>query len=827
MKKVFLTVLFLFLAGSVFAQEYIINSFDEADPDTNYWLFFENDNAVMDSSYINVSFDSNDFVEGTASMRLDYMANNAETWGGFVKLEHWTGDSTGVYDFSNYDSMSVWYNNIIPQDSPGRVHLRINLHDVSENGVDVYDVADCEYYYSFHYILDNEPGWNQIKFPMIADPPNWDGNGFNLTGWSGTGGNGTLDLDMIKGFSFEFSINGGGEGDAVGGSILLDKFHLSGAAPNPWLIFNGKSLDPSFGQFTWGQSTMEIIEGGGEDPETNALLWTQGDEWANGWSGAGWNVNPAKDLAFRWDLDSLRFKAKVEAGTNSPLRMQFESGAAEGILGYAWTAIDDDQWHEYAIALKDFYVIDDKPNFDHTNITVFQMMGEGNAQAGKKIYYDFIWTGDPVIDVVPPAAPGLVTASPSNYANLVTWADVPGEDGETYDVYYSEDPITDLTSEAVEVVSKGVAEGTQLATHVLKAPEVDQDVTYYYAVVCKDASSNESPIAQTAAPLTNTAQGSTVIHLGTPPNFAADGNIGEWAEIAPFKMAPSLGDHFIVTNTVIDDDADLSVDAYVAMDEDYMYMAFDVEDDIVSVDTTISTWLTDGCDIFIGLYEWKGVPHSSYKRGAEPDYHWRFVTNGLKADNPGGDDYAEQGDGNYFYREKFPTGYIYEARISWEDIAATAGDSLFSPENGMRVRIDYAINDADATGEREGIMQYSPNNEDQSWADVSRWSYTWLVGDPTDVNESGFTPYKFDLSQNYPNPFNPTTLIQYSIPELSDVTVKVFNVLGQEVALLVNEVQSPGVYKVNFDASNLSTGIYMYQIQAGDFVAVKKMMLIK
>jgi hypothetical protein len=837
MKKVFLTVLFLFLAGSVFAQEYIINSFDEAEADTNYWLFFENDNAVSDSSFIHVSFPTDDVVEGSGAMRLDYMAHNNESWGGFVKLEHWTGDSTGVYDFSNYDSMSIWYNNIIPEDEPGRVHLRINLHDVSENGVGVYDVNDCEYYYSFHYILDDEPGWHQIKFPMSADPPDWDGNGFNLTGWSGITGNGTLDLDQIKGFSFEFSINGGGEGDAVGGSIILDKFFLTGAAPNPWLIFNGKTLDPALGQFTWGQSGLELVDGAGEDPATNAILWTQGDEWGNGWSGAGWNVSPAKDIAFRWDLDSLRFKAKVDEGTG-PVRMQFESGDAEAKVGHTWQPIDDGAWHEYALALKDFVVVDDLPNFDPSNITVFQMMGEaltdgsgnGAAIAGKKIYYDFLWTGSPVIDVVAPEPPGLVTASPSNYANLVTWADVPGEDGETYNVYYSESPITDLEADGVETVQRGVAENTQLATHVLRAPEEDQEVTYYYAVVCVDASSNESELAQTSAALTNTAKGVTIIHLGTPPNFAADGDLSEWSELAPFRMAPSLGDNFVVTNTSIDDDDDLSVDAYVAMDEDYMYMAFDVQDDIVVNDTTISTWLTDGCDIFIGLYDWRGLPHTSYKRGAEPDYHWRFVTNGLKADNPGGDDLAKVGDGNYFYKEKFPTGYIYEARLSWEEIAAIAGDSVFSPQNGMRVRIDYSINDADESGNRDdggGIMQYSPNNEDQSWADVSRWSYTWLIGDPTDAEEFDLTPYKFELSQNYPNPFNPATLIQYSIPELSDVTVKVFNVLGQEVALLVNEVQSPGVYKVNFNASNLSTGVYMYRIQAGDFVAVKKMMLIK
>lgn len=825
MKKVFLTVLFLMLASSVFAQEYLINGFDEADPDTNYWLFFENDNAVTDSSYINISYDNSDFVEGTASMRLDYMANNAESWGGFVKLEHWTGDSTGVYDFSDYDSMSVWYNNIVPQDMTGRVHLRINLHDVSENGAGVYDVGDVEYYYSFHYILDNEPGWNQIKFPMIADPPSWDGNGFNLTGWSGISGNGTLDLDQIKGFSFEFSINGGGEGDAVAGSILLDKFHLSGAAPNPWLIFNGKTLDPTLGQFTWGQSTLEIIEGGGEDPATNALLWTQGDEWANGWSGAGWNVDPAKDLAFRWDLDSLRFKAKVEAGTNSPLRMQFES--AEGKYGYAWTAIDDDEWHDYAIALSDFYVVDDLPNFDPGAITVFQMMGEGNATAGKKIYYDFIWTGDPEIDVVPPAAPELVTASPGSYVNLITWADVPGEDGETYTVWASDSEITDLDDPDLELVAQGIPEGTQLAEHVLKAPDQDQDITVYYAVICTDPAGNDSEPGAPGAPVTNTAKGTTTIYLTNSFTFTADGNMNEWIGIDPIRMYPEDGSGTVVTNTSIDNNADLSVDAYVAMDDNYMYMAFDVEDDIVVNDTTISTWLTDGCDIFIGLYDYKGASHVSYKRGEEPDYHWRFVTNGLKADNPSGDDYGKHGDGNYFYEEKFPTGYIYEARISWEDIAATAGDSVFVPEEGMRLKIDYSINDADATGEREGIMTLSPANEDQSWADVSRWTYTWIGAKVTSADDEVLRPYEFNLAQNYPNPFNPTTLIQYSIPKMTEVSVKVFNVLGQEVALLVNEVQNAGVYKVNFNASDLSTGIYMYQIKAGEFMDVKKMMLIK
>ncbi len=94
-------------------------------------------------------------------------------------------------------------------------------------------------------------------------------------------------------------------------------------------------------------------------------------------------------------------------------------------------------------------------------------------------------------------------------------------------------------------------------------------------------------------------------------------------------------------------------------------------------------------------------------------------------------------------------------------------------------------------------------------------------------NNERETPEKFALYQNYPNPFNPTTNIRYSLAEASDVTLTVYDVLGRRVATLVNEVQSSGQYTVNFDATRLASGTYIYRLQTGDFVSVKKMMLIK
>ncbi len=86
---------------------------------------------------------------------------------------------------------------------------------------------------------------------------------------------------------------------------------------------------------------------------------------------------------------------------------------------------------------------------------------------------------------------------------------------------------------------------------------------------------------------------------------------------------------------------------------------------------------------------------------------------------------------------------------------------------------------------------------------------------------------EFQLKQNYPNPFNPTTKISYSLPEQNYVSLKVFDVLGREVSELINKDQQVGNYEVEFNATNLTSGVYFYKIQAGDFVETKKMVLMK
>lgn len=99
---------------------------------------------------------------------------------------------------------------------------------------------------------------------------------------------------------------------------------------------------------------------------------------------------------------------------------------------------------------------------------------------------------------------------------------------------------------------------------------------------------------------------------------------------------------------------------------------------------------------------------------------------------------------------------------------------------------------------------------------------------PVGVEDNGSDyPTKYALSQNYPNPFNPKTTIKYSLPQRSDVIIKIYNVLGKEVMTLINNEQEAGVYEVEFNASTLASGSYFYQLKARNYLETKKMILMK
>jgi hypothetical protein len=102
-----------------------------------------------------------------------------------------------------------------------------------------------------------------------------------------------------------------------------------------------------------------------------------------------------------------------------------------------------------------------------------------------------------------------------------------------------------------------------------------------------------------------------------------------------------------------------------------------------------------------------------------------------------------------------------------------------------------------------------------------------VYGLPVSVDDEKIIPVSYLLYQNYPNPFNPVTTISYTIPAQTNVEIKVFDILGREVKTLVNEFKTTGFHKIEFDASSLASGVYLYRIKTDDFISVKKMILMK
>ena len=126
-------------------------------------------------------------------------------------------------------------------------------------------------------------------------------------------------------------------------------------------------------------------------------------------------------------------------------------------------------------------------------------------------------------------------------------------------------------------------------------------------------------------------------------------------------------------------------------------------------------------------------------------------------------------------------------------------------------------------------IQLSTGTEIKLTAAVKSNNYRLLIGTQQfiDANKGSLAPTKFALYQNYPNPFNPTTTIRYSIPKESRVSIKIFDLLGNEIMTLLDEEKSPGNYEIEVDSKNLASGVYVYKLQTRIFAESKKMILLR
>ncbi len=851
MKKLYM-VLLLVLLGTMAYSQGKVEKFDGT------WINLQDAWSSDGSALKEFTYDSTFKYEGAASLKIEWLNKTYVDWQyAGVSFANFL-NANEVINIADYDSLVFWMYVERPAKQTDTYMALIfteNPNDVSHNANPTGSNGFTEFWrHQYREIFnDTTKTWKRISVPLkvVGDPTapgpaDWNA-GWNRQSVGGHNNNERFDLGFIRGFYMEFDSDSANTYDSC--TFYIDNMMAVGKNVTPLVIFNGHKTQSDIHMATgWSGSVVidptEDYDGKG----TGAIKWT-GDD---GWDGVWWDITNPRNLGPNWKQDTLQFAIKApknfgklyvaltDPQTTTPSAYQVvyempETSAVKG--GY------DGNWHLVKIPLNKFAqwgswdAMHDKSKWmDSSRVAQFRIEGDGQNVLGKVVYFDNIWTGNPTFDITAPTPPaGVVGVANGKYINTVSWTDNAVEKQELYNVYQSTQVIADVHAPGVTVVKLAIPKGVGLFDQDIRVPKNDQTVDFYYAVTCIDSMGNES-VPGLSSKVTNTARGVTVISPTAPQSFVADGSLTDWTTIVPFRMNPKDKSGTVVANTKITDSLDLNVKGYVAIDNTNMYVAFDVIDDKVIVDTTNTTqWQSDSPELFIGFYDdSQGIFRWNYQRGAQPNYHLRFCQNGVNMTHPMVfDKFIMKPGADYVWKKKQLTpGYTVEAKIPLSLLASEGGDNLFTPSFGMQMPIDFAINDVDSANTREGIMTYSPTNEDNSWAYVTGyWTYTWLGGYPTSVRRDDEVVAKsYMLSQNYPNPFNPSTEIRYAIAKPGMVHLKVYDIIGREVATIVNEYQNAGTYVARLDASvgkRLASGVYFYTIQAGAFHSVKKMMLLK
>lgn len=240
--------------------------------------------------------------------------------------------------------------------------------------------------------------------------------------------------------------------------------------------------------------------------------------------------------------------------------------------------------------------------------------------------------------------------------------------------------------------------------------------------------------------------------------------------------------------------------------------------------------------IYGRLYTWNAATRDSTGsnvQGVSPsgwhvpsDAEWKELENYLGGSSVAGGKMKTEGTVHWLNPN---TGATNSSGFS----ALPAGE--WDPNNSPNFRLlnQYAVfwtsTSVGASKARERYLAYNKSScTTFDWYKTLKYSIRCVRNIPaTGIKTNNTIPGQFTLQQNFPNPFNPSTKITYSIPKANFITIRIYDMIGREVQLLVNEFQNRGTYTINFDAEKLSSGIYLYKLQAGKFSTTKKMLLVR
>ena len=605
----------------------------------------------------------------------------------------------------------------------------------------------------------------------------------------------------------------------------------------------------------------------------------------------GENIGETGNNQFRlrWAIaDSLRDGEWHEVSVQLPPATwdELESGKADGsISGHESQWIYAGSWAgSFPIGL-DLLGPDtaERPDlwteFEWDNVRALGIQWDWSeaADEGAPIYLDDVFIGPADFDLgdvsgLPAAMSGVMVRADGS-ANVISWTHNPDFGG--YNVYFSGDPITDVSAENVSLLQR-VSAAPYEVRHEIEVPYSfsSSGSTLYYAVTSLSASGVENPdVSNSAVEIDNPdlAVSPPILSLTDAQSEALFNAVNSGTvsnEDFPEASMPFVVDdmHSQLSEllTLPDDNNDLSASVWVAYygGNDAMglspeiWIYAEVTDDVLdfspAADGPEGAWQYDSIELGWGNYDVRdaggsvlgGSPHTDMERGDFPDYQFRLSPHGsatsatAKTNVAGGAD-NKPGIGGGAY-ESATDGYRILAFFHTPQVKYVGdADADFPGEDDAPRFMPFTItlNDADGGGgEPPRVHQITwslnPTVDNNWWNTPSQWQTVTMIHSsqyvPVSSEDEPELPETYALAQNYPNPFNPATTIRFRLPKTEQVTLRVFDVLGREVAaLLDNTSLGGGEHTVRFDASGLTSGVYLYRLEAGSsFVQTRRMMLV-
>ncbi len=426
------------------------------------------------------------------------------------------------------------------------------------------------------------------------------------------------------------------------------------------------------------------------------------------------------------------------------------------------------------------------------------------------------------------------------YENVeLTWVDS-GPGTETYNVYMSESPITDLAAPGVIRLTNDIPHGEQRWPHRPWSND-GSDKTYYYAVTANKADGTETePGLTDPVTLSTSVTAKAKFDADFATKFTLDGLNTEFVEHAAYKLEPENA-----SGTESDgwtkESTDMSWSITFVVDEDYLYISADVTDDDLNAEGNnpifagTQPWMGDALEIFMGYYDVNTLPdYHNYKDvDAAGTGDWRIAYTAWGTTGTATSNNTEfPGIETTVFAKFTGDGYIIEARVALDSLAM---DNDIEVLNGTLLPMSINGNDLDPQNGDEGRTlqaNWGGGGGHESWKRPGSWGFLEVVDGPTAIDEEVIGIKTFELYNNYPNPFNPITTIKFQLPKKSDLSVVVYDILGNKVRTLEKGTRNAGVHTIQWDGKNnknekVSSGIYFYTLKTSEFNRTHKMILLK